>query len=213
MNNRSNLQIYRRYAPLYDRLMRAWTATARRKAINILQLRPGERLFIPGVGTGLDLPLIPAGVCIVAGDLSPAMLHRARNKQQEPVGFIVMDAQALPLPDGSCDAVLLNLILSVVPNGPAAMLEAWRVLKPGGRVAVFDKFLPEGRRLSGFRVLMGWLIRHIGTDPNRRLGEILQRIQDASELIDQPVLLNGQYRVVLLHKTANGSKKNAYPTN
>ena len=211
MNNRSNLQIYRRYAPLYDRLMRAWTAAARRKAIDMLQLQPGERLFIPGVGTGLDLPFIPAGVCIAAGDLSPSMLHQAREKRQEPVGFSVMDAQVLPLPNGSYDAVLLNLILSVVPNGSTAMQEAWRVLKPGGRVAIFDKFLPEGSRLLGFRVLLGWLIRQIGTDPNRRLGEILQGIRDASVIIDQPVLLNGQYRVILLHKSANGSEEKCVP--
>ena len=206
MNNRTNLQIYRRYARLYDRLMRAWPAAARRKAIELLQLHPGERLFIPGVGTGLDLPEIPAGVCIVAGDLSPAMLHQAREKRQEPVSFSVLDAQALPLPDGSCDAVLLNLILSVVPNGPAAMQEAWRVLKPGGYVAIFDKFLPEGSRLSDFRVLLGWLIRQIGTDPNRRFAEIILGIPDASIRIDQPVLLNGQYRVILLQKSLNGSE-------
>ena len=200
MNNRSNLQIYRRYAPLYDRLMRAWTAAARRKAIDMLKLQPGERLFIPGVGTGLDLPNIPAGVCIVAGDLSPAMLHQARNKQQEPAGFIVMDAQALPLPDGSCDAVLLNLILSVVPNGPAAMQEAWRVLKPNGRLAIFDKFLPEGRRLSGFRVLLGWLIRQIGTDPNRQVREMILNIPGAQVPVDAPSLLNGMYRLILMTK-------------
>ena len=200
MNNRSNLQIYRRFAPLYDRLMHAWTAAARRKAIDMLQLQPGERLFIPGVGTGLDLPNIPAGVCIVAGDLSPAMLHQARNKQQEPAGFIVMDAQDLPLPDGRCDAVLLNLILSVVPNGPAAMQEAWRILKPGGHVAVFDKFLPEGSRLSVFRALLGWLIRQIGTDPNRQFREMILNIPGAQVPVDTPSLLNGQYRLILMTK-------------
>jgi ubiquinone/menaquinone biosynthesis C-methylase UbiE len=200
MNNRSNLQIYRRYAPLYDRLMRAWTATARRKAIEMLQLQPGKRLFIPGVGTGLDLPEIPAGVCITAGDLSPAMLRQALDKKQEPTGFIVADAQVLPLPDGSCDAELLNLILSVVPNGPAAMQEAWRVLKPNGRLAIFDKFLPEGRRLSGFRELLGWLIRQIGTDPNRQFREMIRNIPSAQVPVDAPSLLNGQYRLILMTK-------------
>jgi ubiquinone/menaquinone biosynthesis C-methylase UbiE len=146
------------------------------------------------------LPNIPAGVCIVAGDLSPAMLHQARKKLQEPVGFIVMDAQELPLPDGSCDAVLLNLILSVVPNGPVAMQEAWRVLKPGGHVAVFDKFLPEGSRLSGFRVLLGWLIRQIGTDPNRQFREMIRNIPGAHMPVDAPSLLNGLYRLILMTK-------------
>ena len=200
MKNATNLQIYRRYAPLYDRLMRSWTAVPRRKAVDLLKLKPGEQLLISGVGTGLDLPYLPAGVCVTAVDLSSAMLQQARNKHQEPVGFSVMDGQVLALPDGSFDAVLLNLILSVVPDGAIAMQEAWRVLKPGGRAAIFDKFLPEGSQRSAFRRLLGWLIRQIGTDPNRRLSEILQGISGAILQTDQPVLLNGQYRVILLNK-------------
>lgn len=210
MKNASNLKIYRRYALLYDGMMRAWTAAARRKAIEMLQLQPGERLFIPGIGTGLDLPYIPAGVCIVAGDLSPAMLHQARDKRQGVAGFSVMDVQALPLPDSGCDAVLLNLILSVVPNGQAAMQEAWRVLKPGGRATIFDKFLPEGSRLSGFRVLLGWLIRQIGTDPNRRFREMIQNLPDALVVVDEPSLLHGQYRVILMTKSVDTLERGAH---
>lgn len=80
MKNATNLQIYRRYAPLYDRLMRSWTAVPRRKAVDLLKLKPGEQLLISGVGTGLDLPYLPAGVCVTAVDLSSAMLQQARNK-------------------------------------------------------------------------------------------------------------------------------------
>jgi ubiquinone/menaquinone biosynthesis C-methylase UbiE len=201
MKNATNLQIYRRYAPLYDRFMRSWTAAPRRKAIELLRLKPGEQLLIPGVGTGLDLVNLPPAVCVTAVDLSPMMLEQARGKRQEPVGFSVMDGQALALPDGCFDAVLLNLILSVVPDGSIAMQEAWRVLKPGGRSVIFDKFLPEGSHLSGFRLMLGWLIRQIGTDPNRRLSEILQGFSDVMVQSDQPLLLNGQYRVILLNKS------------
>lgn len=77
MNNRGNLTIYRLYAPLCDRLMRFWTESARRRALALLELQAGEHLLIPGVGTGLDLPGIPTGVCTVAVDLSPAMLRQA----------------------------------------------------------------------------------------------------------------------------------------
>jgi ubiquinone/menaquinone biosynthesis C-methylase UbiE len=211
MRNATNLQIYRRYAPLYDRLMRSWTAVPRHKAIELLQLKPGEHLLIPGVGTGLDLPNLPSGVCVTAVDLSPAMLQQASLKQaerkrQESVGFSVMDGQVLALPDGYFDAVLLNLILSVVPDGTMAMQEAWRVLKPGGRAAIFDKFLPEGSQLSGFRRLAGWLIRQIGTDPNRRFREMIRNIPDALLPVDIPSVLYGQYRLILMIKPVDTTK-------
>jgi len=200
MNNRSNLHIYRRFAPLYDRFMRSWTAGSRRKTIELLNLKPGERLFIPGVGTGLDLPYVPFGVLLTAVDLSPVMLRQALGKCDSRVGFIVMDGQILAFPNGLFDAVLLNLILSVVPDGAIAMKEVWRVLKPGGRVVIFDKFLPERSSLSAFRRLLGGLVRQIGTDPNRRLSVIIQEVPEALVLVDQPVLLNGQYRIILLSK-------------
>lgn len=121
MNNRYNLQLYRLYAPFYDRLMRFWTAAARCRAIALLELKAGEQLLIPGVGTGLDLPTIPTGVCTVAVDLSPAMLKQAKMKRQEQVRFSVMDGQVLAFPNGCFDAVLLNLILSVIPDGKKAL--------------------------------------------------------------------------------------------
>lgn len=200
MNNCYNRQLYRLYAPLYDRLMRFWTKSARRKAVTILDLKVGEQLLIPGVGTGLDLPGIPAGVCTVAVDLSPAMLQQAQGKRQELFGFGVMDGQLLAFPTHCFDAVLLNLILSVVPDGQKALEESWRVLRPGGRMVVFDKFLPEHARSTVFRRLLGSLIRRLGTDPNRRFGEIAQSLPAGVIANDEPVLLRGQYRIILLKK-------------
>ncbi len=200
MNNRSNLRIYRRFAPLYDRFMYSWTAGSRRKTIELLDLKPGDRLFIPGVGTGLDLPFVPSETLTTAVDPSPMMLRQALSKYDSPVGFLIMDVQILAFPSGLFDAVLINLILSVVPDGAIAMEEIWRVLKPGGRVVIFDKFLPESSSLSSVRLLLGKLIRQIGTDPNRRLSTIIQEVPEALVLADQPVLLNGQYRIILLSK-------------
>ncbi len=204
MNNQRNLVTYRLYAPLYDFAFRRVYATGRRRAIELLNLQPGERVVIPGVGTGLDLPLLPSGVHITATDLSPAMLNKARAKARgREVAFAVMDAQALQLPDNSFDAVILNLILSVVPDGAAAFCEAWRVLRPGGRAVIFDKFLPEQRRLSSFRRLLGGVIRVLGTDPNRRLSEIIGGSPGLVVECDEANLLRGQYRIVLLRKGGN----------
>jgi phosphatidylethanolamine/phosphatidyl-N-methylethanolamine N-methyltransferase len=129
------------------------------------------------------------------------MLRQARAKAAgDNVAFAIMDAQAFGFPDASFDAVLLNLIVSVVPDGAAAFRAAWRVLRPGGRAVIFDKFLPEGAALSPVRRAAGSIIRRLGTDPNRRLRDVLE--SDGMRLIEhnQPSLLGGQYRIVLLRK-------------
>jgi ubiquinone/menaquinone biosynthesis C-methylase UbiE len=154
MSNRSNRRIYRCWAPVYDVLLGRLYAAGRRATMVALDPRPGQRALLPGVGTGADLPLLPEGVSAVGVDLSPAMLARARA--QLPLSgraalLICADAQALPLRDGICDVGLLTLIVSVAPDGAACIREAARVVRPGGKMVIFDKFLPEGATAGGGR--------------------------------------------------------------
>lgn len=110
MENQHNQSIYRIYAPIYDIAMRPFSDAARRRALDLVAAQPGERLLIPGVGTGLDLPLISDSIHITATDLSSTMLRQARSKAiASNVTFAIMDAQTLGFPDASFDAVLLNL--------------------------------------------------------------------------------------------------------
>ena len=201
MNNARNRGIYRFWAPVYDPIFRRLFGRHRRRAIELLALQPDEQLLVPGIGTGLDLPYIPAGVSVTGTDISPQMLAKAASgDQRRAVMLLEMDAQALDFPDAYFDAVLLNLILSVVPNAALAFREAWRGLKPNGRLVIFDKFLQEAAYLSIGRRLIGQAIRYLGTDPNRRLSEIIPELGDLSIELDEPGLLNGQYRTLLLCK-------------
>lgn len=201
MDDRRNLKIYRTWAPIYDAVMRPLYGAARRRAIELLDIHAGEKVLIPGVGTGLDLPLIPAGVQVTGIDLSPSMLEKPRPKYRDlDVHLAIMNAQELQFPAGTFDAVVFNLILSVVPDGAAAFREAWRVLRPGGRMVIFDKFLPEANQLSPLRILLGAVVRSIATDPNRRLSNIVCKSQDLVVEQDKPSLLNGQYRIILIRK-------------
>lgn len=88
MNNQYNLKIYRLWSLVYDAAVGRVFNRPRQRAIELLQLQRGERLFLSGAGTGLDLPLIPSGVWVTAVDLSHPMLQKARGKGNGRLSFL-----------------------------------------------------------------------------------------------------------------------------
>ncbi len=201
MDDRRNQTIYKWWAPVYDKVMGPFADKARRRAIELLKLQPGDTVLLSGVGTGLDLPQLPVSVKAIGIDLSLEMLHKAQSKVNgHDVTLREMNAQALDFADNSFDVVILNLILSVVPDGAAAFREAWRVLRPGGRAVIFDKFAAEGKQISTLRRALGKIIALFGTDPNRHLTDIIGQSADLTIERNEPSLLHGQYRIVLLSK-------------
>jgi phosphatidylethanolamine/phosphatidyl-N-methylethanolamine N-methyltransferase len=190
---------YTAWAPLYDLMARF--GRQRQRSIGLLGLQPGERVLLVGAGTGADLPLIPKGVSVLATDLTPAMLARAEPRVRPGIELRVMDGQALDLPDESFDAVILHLILAVIPDPVACLREAARVLKPDGRIAVFDKFLPDGARPTLPRRIVNAVSRTLFTDINRRMGDILSRSGAPLRVErDEAALMGGMFRVMVLRK-------------
>jgi phosphatidylethanolamine/phosphatidyl-N-methylethanolamine N-methyltransferase len=191
---------YTLLAPVYDAV--AGFRAQRRRSLQLLDVRPGERVLIVGCGTGLDLEWIPRGAEIVAGDLTPAMVERTRARAARlgiPVDARVMDAHALDLPDASFDAVVLHLILAVVPEPVAAIREAERVLRPGGRAAVFDKWVPDDRAPSAGRRLLNLAANLAATDVTRRLGDLVARTGLRVEH-REPAGAGGFFSIALLRK-------------
>lgn len=195
---------YSLYAPLYDRVIESLPMfrTGRRRAVDLAGLRRGERVLIVAAGTGLDLELIPEGVEVVATDVSPAMVSRVKQRAarlHRPVRAEVMDAGALDYPDSSFDCVLLHLALAVVPDPMRAAREAARVLRPGGRVTVFDKFLADDARPSLLRRVVNVPSSLFFTSLTRRLGPLL----DAAGLelrTKEPAGLGGLFVVARAEK-------------
>lgn len=193
-----NRFIYRLWAPVYDAALGRLFAPGRARAAALLDARAGERVLLPGAGTGADLPLLAAGVTAVALDFSPAMLARAAGRAGSvPANVLLVlgDAERLPFGDGTFDAALLGLVLSVVPDGAACWREAARAVRPGGRIVVFDKFAPEGRAPSRGRRLLNAITRAGGTDITRRFSDLAAGTAFTVEH-DEPGILRGAYRVL-----------------
>jgi len=199
--NRWNRQRYTFWAPVYDLGARV-LAGPRRASLALLDPRAGERLLIVGAGTGADLPLLPQGCRVLATDLTPAMLRRARPRASAGSHLVVMDGQRLAVPDGAFDAVVLHLILAVIPDPARCLREAARALRPGGRLVVFDKFVRTRRPPLALRAANA-VVRVLFTELTRRLEEILEGSgANLVVLQDRPAIAGGLYRIVLLRKPA-----------
>jgi phosphatidylethanolamine/phosphatidyl-N-methylethanolamine N-methyltransferase len=194
---------YTLWAPAYDAIVgAAGFNTARRLSIDRLRLTSGDRVLIVGAGTGLDLGLLPPNVDVTAIDVTPAMLRHLERRAAgtgRSVATRIMDARRLAFPDSSFDAVVMHLILAVMPQPERGLREAVRVLKPGGRIAVFDKFLRDDERPSLQRRLLNAVAKPLFSDLNRRLGPLISGTRLVIEQ-DEPVAFGGTYRVVTLMK-------------
>jgi ubiquinone/menaquinone biosynthesis C-methylase UbiE len=195
---------YTLLAPLYDTV--AGFRPQRRRSLELLDARPGERVLIDGCGTGADLAFLRADVQAVATDITPAMVERTRRRAEglgRSVDARVMDAQALEFADASFDAVVLHLILAVVPDPVAAVREAARVLKPGGRAVVFDKWVPDDREPSLLRRAGNLVSGVVATEITRKLGPLVA----ATPLVvehQEPAGAGGFFSITLLRKPASG---------
>ena len=197
--NRWNRARYTFYAPCYDRVARILNR-GRRRAIELLDVQPGECVLIDGCGTGLDLELLPRGCVITAIDLTPAMVEKTLARAQAlglTIDARVMDAAALEFPDQSFDCVLLHLILAVVPDPYTTAREAARVLRAGGRASIFDKF--AAGRPSLLRRALNVVTNFIATDITRSLADIVAS-SGLRVTREEPSVAGGVFRVAIAHR-------------
>ena len=125
-------------------------------------LKPGETVLDLGCGAGLDLLLASEAVGpdghVIGVDMTDEMLDAAKEnlKGRDHILLVKGYLEDLPLEEESVDVVISNCVINLSPDKGKVLSEAWRVLRPGGRLSVADtvflKPVPSG--LSEF--LSGW---------------------------------------------------------
>jgi phosphatidylethanolamine/phosphatidyl-N-methylethanolamine N-methyltransferase len=192
---------YTLYTPGYNLIARRFNRS-RKKSIDSLNIRTEDKILIVGAGTGLDLEFLPADCEITATDITPSMVGRIRKNNKTlhiNVQALVMDGHCLEFPENSFDVVILHLILAVIPDPVKCLKEVVRVLKPGGQVAVYDKFLPENRKVSIQRRLANILTNILITDITRTFESIVDN-SGLTVVSNDSADFNGNFRLIQLIK-------------
>src|SRR5512136_520388 len=190
--------IKRAYAilsPVYDFLFDKVFYPGRVAAIDLLEVKPGDRILEVGVGTGLNLPLYPRDCDVTGIDISEGMLRKAdervRTYGMTNTKLLVMDASKLEFPDNSFDRVIATYVISAVPDPVKTLLEMRRVCKPSGHLVILNHFKSENPIIGMFEKLLAPVCIKVGFDTELKLMPLLERVALSPDQMHRVNLMNG----------------------
>lgn len=150
----------------------------RKKAIEMMNFKAGDKVLVPGVGSGHDLSFLPDDVKVEGIDISDVMVGIGEMKskigKRENVHFSIMDAEELTFPDKSFDKAILSLFLTVVFDPAKAFSEVVRVVKPGGEILIFDHLLRKGQVPPAIAHPLDAVLRYSFASVTRVVEEIIE---------------------------------------
>ena len=136
------------------------------------------KVMLVAAGTGLDFPLFPPDLDMVAIDFSPEMVGRAKLKAAQYPGrleVVEADVQDLKFSDESFDTVVTSCTFCSVPDPVQGLKEIHRVLKPDGQMLMFEHVRPSIFLLGAMMDVMTAIFSKAGPELNRPTADNIRR--------------------------------------
>jgi ubiquinone/menaquinone biosynthesis C-methylase UbiE len=184
----------RGFTALYDGLMKSTEEEGLREMRRETLSKASGRTIDLGSGTGANLGLYPGSVTeLVLAEPDPHMLRKLRPKAEEAgidAEIVQAGAESLPFEDSSFDTAVFTLVLCTVPDPAAALAEAARVLRPGGRLLFVEHVRSEDRGLARWqdRLERPWRFFGDGCHCNRDTVATIEAAPFSIEALDKAEL-------------------------
>ncbi|MCD4800364.1 MAG: class I SAM-dependent methyltransferase [Methanococcoides sp.] len=152
---KDTLRKYNRYSHVYDLFEWIMEHIAFKKWRKVVFSKVEGRCLEVGLGTGKNFDHYPENAQMVAIDLSPGMMGKAKGRAAKAdVEMVVMDAQHLAFKDNAFDSVVMTFVLCSVPDPVRGVEECVRVCKPEGKIINLEHVRSKYRIIAFMEELM-----------------------------------------------------------